>query len=1161
MGLYSGFARSQAWQNHKMPEMTPLKRLRLLLLTGLALCNLLVVLMSVYSLQQTWQQTQIRVAVQTQNVAHAIDQSVSDSIDKIDLVLRGLVDDAQAQLHHGALDEEAMRASMTRYEQRLPEVEYFRITDRDGYVIVGNQVDKQDKVSAADRDYFKGLSQQPDMGLYVSKPLAGKIIKIPMIVFARAFKDPAGRFAGLVYGIISVEHFRHLLSRFQMGPHGSVILRDQDLGLIARAPAISNDPAGQIGNQQVSPELRSGVASGVQAATMLNSGGGDGVQRTITFHRLAKAPMIVIAGLATQDYLETWNQELSKAATVVLGFLALSVLFAYSLLRMIQRGKALELAHETALNRLLKIASRLPGMVFEFQMASDGTFSFPYASDAIRDIYRLEPETVHRDANAVFEVFHPEDVDSIRSSFMRSADELTLWQHEYRVRFADGTERWLLGNAKPERGLDGTVTWHGFITDITNRKQVESALVESEALFRLIFNHNLDAALLTRPNGSIVSANLEAQRMFGYREEDFRQMGREGLVDASDPRLPAALAQRAKEGWFRGELTMIASDGRRFPAELSSSVFRSHDGSEMTSLLIRDITELKRLEQQLRIDATVFESQEGMLVTDAQGTILRVNKAFCAITGYSADEVVGQTSHMLKSGRHDAAFYIDLWRKLKKHGYWEGEIWNRRKNNSIYPEWLTITAVKGLDEQVMNYVGTLTDITVRKQAEEEIKTLAFYDPLTQLPNRRLLLDRLHHAMAASARSGQSCALLFIDLDNFKTLNDTRGHDVGDMLLQQVAQRLRTCVREGDTVSRIGGDEFVVILEGLPANTLDAASLAEQVGEEVRRELGRPYMLGGHGHHSSPSIGAALFCGHQFSSDELLKRGDLAMYEAKAAGRNTMRFFDPQMQAQVSERARLEAELRQGLREHQMLLHYQPQVDLSGQIVGVEALVRWQHPSRGLIFPGAFIGLAEETRLILELGEWVLETACRQLAAWGPLPERCELSVAVNVSAQQFHQRDFVQRVQASLERAGAEPRRLKLELTESLLVQDLPDVVHKMSQLQALGVRFSLDDFGTGYSSLAYLKQLPLDQLKIDQSFVRDVLVDANAATLARTIVSLADSLELQVIAEGVETLEQRDFLERSGCRYFQGYYFSRPLPLAALEALLDERAQPDMEN
>lgn len=1139
-----------------MSKMTPFRRLRLLLITGLALSNGLVVFMTAQSLSRTWEQTRIRVEIQTQNVANAIDQNVSASIDKIDLVLQGFVDEAQAQLRRGGLDEDALRSTMTRYEQRMPEVEYFRITDRDGYVVVGNQVDKHEKVSAADRDYFKALREQPDRGLYVSKPLAGKIIKIPMIVFARAIKDPAGRFGGLVYGIISVEHFRRLLSGFQMGPHGSVILRDQDLGLIARAPAIADDPAGQIGNQQVSPELRAGVVSGTQAATILNSGGGDGIQRTITFHRLRRAPMIVIAGLATQDYLEAWEQERRRALAVVLGFLGLSVLFAFLLLRMIRRGKALEQAHETSLNRLLKIASRLPGMVFEFQRRPDGTFCFPFASEAIRDIYQVAPEAVRDDARPVFARFHPDDVEPIRSSFMLSAQELTLWQHEYRVCRDDGSQRWLLGNAKPERGADGTVTWHGFVTDITERKQVESALVESEALFRLIFNHNLDAALLTRPDGEIVAANLEAQRMFGYGEEELRHMGRSGLVDTSDPRLPAALAQRAKEGWFRGELTMIARDGRRFPAELSSSVFRNRDGSEMTSLLIRDITEMKRLEQQLRIDATVFESQEGMLVTDAQGTILRVNKAFCAITGFSAEEVVGHTSHMLKSGRHDAAFYIDLWRKLKKHGYWEGEIWNRRKNNSIYPEWLTITAVKGLDGQVMNYVGTLTDITVRKQAEEEIKTLAFYDPLTQLPNRRLLLDRLRHAMAASSRSSQSCALLFIDLDNFKTLNDTRGHDVGDLLLQQVAERLSHCVREGDTVSRIGGDEFVVILEGLSSNPLDAAGQAEKMGEEIRRELGRTYMLGGHSHHSSPSIGATLFSGHQYSSEELLKRGDLAMYEAKAAGRNTLRFFDPQMQAQVTERARLEAELRQGLRDEQFLLHYQPQVDLHGRIVGVEALVRWQHPSQGLVYPGAFIGLAEETRLILELGDWVLETACRQLASWASQPSRQGLCIAVNVSAQQFHQRDFVQRVHGCLERTGADPRRLKLELTESLLVHDLQDVVHKMGQLQALGVRFSLDDFGTGYSSLAYLKQLPLDQLKIDQSFVRDVLVDSNAATLARTIVSLAESLELQVIAEGVETAEQRSFLERSGCRYFQGYYLSKPLPMAALEAWMGQ-AEP----
>jgi len=444
-----------------MSKMTPFRRLRLLLITGLALSNVLVVFMTVQSLRQTWKQTQIRVEIQTQNVANAIDQNVSASIEKIDLVLQGFVDDAQAQLRHGALDEESLRSTMTRHEQRMPEVEYFRVTDRDGFVLVGNQVNKQEKVSAADRDYFKALSEDPDIGLYVSKPLAGKIIKIPMIVFARAFRDPKGHFAGLVYGIISVEHFRHLLSGFQMGPHGSVILRDQDLGLIARAPAIADDPAGQIGNQQVSPEFRARAASGVKAGTIHNAGGADGIQRTITFHRLTQAPMFVIAGLATQDYLESWDQEWHKAVAVSLGFLGLSVLFAFFLLRMIERGKALEQAHEASLNRLLKIASRLPGMVFEFQRKPNGTFCFPFASDAIRDIYRIEAKAVRHDASAVFAVFHPDDVEGIRSSFTRSGEELTLWQHEYRVRHNDGTERWLLGNAKPERAADGTVTWHG----------------------------------------------------------------------------------------------------------------------------------------------------------------------------------------------------------------------------------------------------------------------------------------------------------------------------------------------------------------------------------------------------------------------------------------------------------------------------------------------------------------------------------------------------------------------------------------------------------------------------------------------------------------------------------------------------------------------------
>ena len=1132
-------------------------RLRTLLISGVVLGNLLFIVLMGYSLHQLRQAAQERVEVQTQNIANAVDQSVTDSVDKIDLILQGLVDDVQRQLKAGGLDEASLGASMMRYEKRLPEVEFFRVTDRQGFVILGRQVNRADQVSAADRDYFQALSQDPGQGLYVSKPLAGKIIKIPMMVFARAYLDPQGRFGGLVYAIVSIEHFRQLLARMQVGEHGSVILRDQDLGLIARAPVLPEGvEAGQIGNSRVSPELQAHARSSERGATFMNSLGGDGVQRTITFHRLNRAPMIVIAGLATQDYLKGWHERLLEAVLTELGFMGLSALFVWLLLGMLARSKRLELAHEVALHRLQKIASRVPGVVYEYQVDEQGRACFPFASEAIQGIYHVSPEQVRHDARPVLEVLHPEDVAGLRESIRKSARELSLWQHEYRVRYRDGTVRWLFGNASPEKSPKGTITWHGFITDITERKQVESALVESEALFRLIFNHNLDAALLTAPDGRVLAANLEAQRLFGCSESQIQALGRDGLVDTSDPRLQAALEQRTKVGWFRGELTLIGPDGQPFPAELSSSVFESRDGTRMTSMLIRDVTEQRRVEQQLRIAATVFESQEGMMVTDAQGHILRVNQAFTTITGYRAEEVEGEQARLLKSGRHDAAFYQALWQTLNLHGYWEGEIWNRRKSGEVYPEWLTITAVKNPQGVVTHFIGTLMDITERKNAEEEIRSLAFYDPLTRLPNRRLLMDRLHQALAASSRSGRHGALLFIDLDNFKTLNDTLGHDVGDLLLQQVAQRLSASVREGDTVSRIGGDEFVVILEDLHLNALEAASQTETVGEQIRAALNKPYRLGEAMHHSSPSIGATLFSDHLAGMEELLKRADLAMYQAKASGRNTLRFFDPQMQAAVNARARLEADFRQGLQERQLLLHYQPQVDEAGRVVGVEALVRWQHPQRGLVFPGDFIELAEETRLIHEMGQWVLQEACGQLKRWGAQPGRSQLTGAVNVSAQQFHHPDFVQQVLATLRHSGADPRQLKLELTESVLVQDLEDVVIKMNQLQAQGVSFSLDDFGTGYSSLAYLKQLPLDQLKIDRSFVRDALLDTNAATIARTIVNLAQSLQLQVIAEGVETVEQRRFLLDIGCHLFQGYLFSHPLPQAELERMLSGGAE-----
>ncbi len=567
---------------------------------------------------------------------------------------------------------------------------------------------------------------------------------------------------------------------------------------------------------------------------------------------------------------------------------------------------------------------------------------------------------------------------------------------------------------------------------------------------------------------------------------------------------------------------------------------------------IQDITERKQAETELRIAATAFESWEGMMITDNNGIILRVNHAFTKITGYNADDVIGKHPRLLYSDRHPTAFYADMWKQTNQMGSWEGEIWGCRKNGDIYPEHLTITAVKNQNGSVTNYVVTLIDITVKKAAEIEIERLAFYDPLTGLPNRRLLLDRLKPALVSSHRNGSKGAVLFIDMDNFKTLNDTLGHDLGDLLLKQVAGRLTACVREDDTVVRLGGDEFVVMLENLSGQIFEAATQAKTIGNKILNALNQDYRLNTYEYHSTPSIGITLIDGHEHSIEELLKQADIAMYQAKAAGRNALCFFDPQMQVSINSRVALETQLRTALAENQFILYYQPQVNHQHKIIRAEVLIRWQHPERGFVSPDDFIPLSEETGLILPIGQWVLETACAQIKIWESDVHSQHLQLAVNVSARQFHQTNFVAQVCQVLERSAINPNRLKLELTETLVLDNIEDTIHKMKTLRKIGVRFSMDDFGTGYSSLASLKKLPLDQIKIDQSFVRDIVTDPDDAVIVQTIIAMAHNLGMEVIAEGVETEAQRLFLEQHGCLLYQGYLFSKPIPLDEFELLLE---------
>lgn len=588
----------------------------------------------------------------------------------------------------------------------------------------------------------------------------------------------------------------------------------------------------------------------------------------------------------------------------------------------------------------------------------------------------------------------------------------------------------------------------------------------------------------------------------------------------------------------------------------------SRDGMSVQMGVVQDVTEEHRAAEQLREQLLFIQRiasripgfiyQYRLHADGSTASVQYISEPVRNFLGVSPADVTRDHGLLLK---HVVPEDAPLLRRsalvsVRRMVPWQCEYRVTMPDGNV--RWHMTSAVphKEPDGTVVSH-GFTMDITDRKRAEQEIERLAFYDALTGLPNRRLLLDRLQRSIAAGQRTKAQGALLFIDLDNFKDLNDTLGHDMGDQLLSQVAARLVGCVRETDTVSRFGGDEFVVMLENLSVDLEQAAAQAEVVADKLLLSLNQPFELDGAQHYSTPSIGITLFGEERLTVDELLKRADLAMYQAKAAGRNTQRFFDPDMQAAVNARSNLEADLRQGLAREEILVHYQPVVDQDGKLVGAEALARWRHPQRGMISPADFIPLAEQTGLILPLGQTVLHTACSQLVAWAKNPATAHLTLSVNVSARQFRQPGFAAQVLGTLKACKADPRKLKLELTESLLLGDIEDTIERMEQLKKEGVGFALDDFGTGYSSLSYLKRLPLDQVKIDQSFVRDVLNDPNDAAIVRTILALAKSLDLAVVAEGVETAGQLGFLRLHGCEGFQGYLFGRPVPIEEMDAFI----------
>jgi diguanylate cyclase (GGDEF)-like protein/PAS domain S-box-containing protein len=704
-----------------------------------------------------------------------------------------------------------------------------------------------------------------------------------------------------------------------------------------------------------------------------------------------------------------------------------------------------------------------------------------------------------------------------------------------------------------------------YFTDITERRRHLDALRESEQRFKIVGKATTDAIWDWNVVGESTWWNENIVSLSGYRIDEIDKDWWKSHIHPDDrdgvlAGLQAAVAGNA-EHWS-DEYRFVKRDGTCAFVLDRGFVVRDADGRALRMVgSLTDLSERKRAEIErdrlYQEKLLLLESTgEGIFGVDRDGLCTFVNRAAADMLGYGAHEVLGRHMHELIHYQHadgspfpvaDCAIGLS-WKYGAKSFANDDVFW--RKDGSVLPvEYGSYPIL--VEGRGTGSVVTFRDISERKAAESEIHNLAFFDSLTRLPNRRLLMDRLQRAVKSCSTTSHSGALLFIDLDNFKALNDTYGHDQGDLLLSQVADRLASCVAHSDTVARLGGDEFVVVLESLSSDQQEAASQAKSAAEKILAAFSAPYQLDTHCYFGTPSIGIAMFGDNEQDLRELLRRADHAMYRAKEGGRNTLRFFDPAMHAALVARAALEADLRTAVKAGQFLLHFQAQVAMDGRIKGAEALIRWQHPVRGTVAPGEFIRLAEEARLILPIGQWVLETACRQLATWAQRPETAELTLAVNVSASQLCDAGFVRHVLDSLHKSGANPHRLKLELTESLLVENVDETIRKMSTLKAEGVGFSLDDFGTGYSSLAYLKRLPLDQLKIDRSFVNDAQNDHNAAVIIRAIISLGQSLGLEVIAEGVETEQQYDFLVHNNCHGYQGYYFSRPLPLERFEELV----------
>jgi diguanylate cyclase (GGDEF)-like protein/PAS domain S-box-containing protein len=770
-------------------------------------------------------------------------------------------------------------------------------------------------------------------------------------------------------------------------------------------------------------------------------------------------------------------------------------------------------------------------------------------------IFEIDADAFGASYEAFLAVVHPDDRELVNRAYTESVRQRQPYDYTHRLLMPDGRIKYVNERGETFYNEHGVaVRSFGTVQDITETHLARQALQDREEQIRLLLESTAEAIYGTDTTGLCTFVNTACVRVLGYADAS-ELVGKpiHGMIHHHYPDGRAYPREecRAYQAYVRNAPTHVddevfwRKDGSAFPVEYWAHPV--HQRGEVVGAVVTffDVSERREADRRLRQSAAVFDNAvEGIMITDPKARIIAVNQAFSHITGYTEAEVVGLNPRFLQSGRHDAAFYAGMWQELNASDHWQGEIWNRRKSGEVFAELLSINAVRDVSGNIVNYVSVFSDITRLKQFEAELEHRAHYDALTGLPNRLLLNSRLEHALEHGRRHGHKLGILFMDLDRFKNINDTLGHPMGDALLQGFAQRLLTRIRGDDTVARLGGDEFVVLLENL-----HHAEEAALVAQDILELMQEPFRLGNQEVFIGTSIGISTYPTDGNTPEALIKHADTALYQAKEQGRGTYRFYTEHLTQSANARLALETRLRHAMQKKEFALNYQPIYDIDGRIVAVEALCRWHHPEDGTIPPDHFIPIAEETGLIVPLGEWILEAACRQAVAWQKAG--LAVGVAVNLSARQFQQANLLERVQAIVRKTGIDPHRLELEITESGMLARGERSAELMDALKTLGVSLSIDDFGTGYSSLAYLKRLPVDKLKIDRSFVRDIPTDSSDMEIAATIIAMAKNLGLKVLAEGVETQAQLDFLRQKGCDYYQGYYYSRPLPADAVGELL----------